>query len=124
MQPSPVNARALAKSGMEALQKGDAPRARTAFEQILNAGQADASICLALAYACRVMKDGDAMIKAVDHTLTLEPGNLRALIMLPPYLLWSTPIMEFDLEQKPIHFPNFCNMQKPMTLPGNFTFSK
>ena len=59
MQATTINASALAKSGMEALQKGNAPGARAAFEQILNAGQADASICLALAYACRVMKDGE-----------------------------------------------------------------
>lgn len=86
MQPSYVNARELAKSGMDALQKGDAPGARAAFEKILHAGQADASICLALAYACRVMKDGDAMIAAVDKTLALEAGNLRALIMKADYL--------------------------------------
>ena len=86
MQPTTINARALAKSGMEALQKGDAQGARAAFEQIINADQADASICLALAYACRVLKDRNAMIAAVDKTLALEQGNLRALIMKADYL--------------------------------------
>ena len=86
MQATTINASALAKSGMEALQKGNAPGARAAFEQILHAGQADASICLALVYACRVMKDGEAMIAAVDKTLALESGNLRALIMKADYL--------------------------------------
>lgn len=81
MHTIPINARALGKYGMDALQKGDARGARAAFEQIINAGEADASICLALAYACRVLKDRASTLAAVDKALAFEPGNLRALIL-------------------------------------------
>ena len=80
MHTPPVHARALSKSGMEALQRGDARGARAAFEQILAARLADASLCLVLAYACRSLKDGPAALSAVDNALAMEPRNLRALI--------------------------------------------
>ncbi|MEO8383698.1 MAG: aspartyl/asparaginyl beta-hydroxylase domain-containing protein [Betaproteobacteria bacterium] len=81
MRNPPINARALGKSGMEALRRGDAHAARVAFEEILAAGQADASIFLALAYACRNLKDADAAMHATDNVLGLEAQNLRALIL-------------------------------------------
>lgn len=86
MHAPPVNARALSKSGMEALQRGDARGARVAFEQILAAGLADASLCLALAYACRSLNHGPAALSAVDQALAMEPGNLRALIFKADHL--------------------------------------
>ena len=86
MQTNPINARALGKSGMEALRRGDSHTARAAFEEILAAGQADASIFLALAYACRNMKDADAAMGAIDKVLSLEPQNLRALIFKADHL--------------------------------------
>ena len=54
--------------------------ARAAFEEIVAAGQADASIFLALAYSCRSMEDADAAMRAIDKVLSAEPQNLRALI--------------------------------------------
>ena len=80
MQTPPINARLLGQSGIEALHRGDARAAREAFERILASGQADASICLALAYACRSLNDGAAALAAADRALTQEPRNLRALI--------------------------------------------
>ena len=87
MQPSPVNARSLAKSGMEALQKGDAPGARAAFEKILNAGHADASVCLALMAACRATGDQAASRRALERALAIEPQNVRALTQMADELL-------------------------------------
>ena len=80
MQTSPLNARALGKFAMEALQHGDARGARAAFEQIVNAGEADTSIFLALAFACRNLQDAPAALNAIDKALALEPRNLRALL--------------------------------------------
>ena len=86
MLTQPTDVRSLGKSGMEALQRGDARAARTAFERIVAEGQADASVCLALAYACRSQKDAVAALAAVDNALALEPRNLRALIFKADHL--------------------------------------
>ena len=80
MPTPPLNVRALGQSGLEALKRGDSRSARSAFEKILAEGQADASVCLALAYACRSQKDPGAALDAVDKALAQEPRNLRALI--------------------------------------------
>ena len=71
MQTNPLNARSLGKSGMDALQRGDARAARAAFEFIVNADLADASICIALAYACRSLMDMDGAINAVNSALLM-----------------------------------------------------
>ena len=86
MLTQPTDVRSLGKSGMEALQRGDARAARAAFEKIVAEGQADASVCLALAYACRSQKDAVAALVAVDNALALEPRNLRALIFKADHL--------------------------------------
>ncbi len=76
----PIDARALAQSGLTALQLGDAPKPRLTFEQMIEKKIADVSVLLGLAYACKAMKDHEAAIKAIDQALVLEPRNLRALI--------------------------------------------
>jgi aspartyl/asparaginyl beta-hydroxylase (cupin superfamily) len=81
MQTPMIDAYAVARSGVEALRRGDALKARELFERIFNTGQADASSCLGLAYACSRLNDKAATLVAVDRALTLEPRNLRALIL-------------------------------------------
>jgi aspartate beta-hydroxylase len=81
MHIPPIDARALAQSGVEALRRGDPRKARESFERIVAAGQADATTCLGLAYACRNLNDNPAAHAAVDKALALEPRNLRALIL-------------------------------------------
>src|SRR2546425_10108868 len=81
MRHPPSDARAHARSGIEALRRGDARKARESFERIVAAGQADASAYLGLAYACAGLKDHAAALTAVEHALALEPRNLRALVM-------------------------------------------
>jgi aspartyl/asparaginyl beta-hydroxylase (cupin superfamily) len=76
-----IDARALAQAGVEALRNGNARQARETFERIAAAGKADASTCLALAIACRNLGDHPAALAALDQALTLEPRNLRALVM-------------------------------------------
>ena len=72
--------RALAQSGVAALQRGDARAARRSFDQIVETGNADSSIFLALAHACVSMQDQSAGLAAIDKALALEPRNLRALL--------------------------------------------
>ena len=81
MQTSVFDAYALARAGVEALRRGDARKARELFELIVDAGQADASSCLGLAYACSRLNDRAGTLAAVDRALALEPRNLRALIL-------------------------------------------
>jgi hypothetical protein len=86
MQPSNIDTRALAQSGVEALRRGDPRTARQSFERILATGHADASACVGLAYACRSLKDRAATLAAIDQALALEPRNLRALILKADHL--------------------------------------
>ena len=86
MQSPSIDERALRESGVEALRRGDPGKARDAFERIVEAGRADASACIGLAYACRSLNDKVASLAAVDKALSLEPRNLRALILKADHL--------------------------------------
>ena len=86
IQTPPIDVRALAQAGVEALRRGNAGKARELFERIAATGQADVSTCLALSLACRNLKDHSAALAAVDQALTLEPRNLRALVMKADHL--------------------------------------
>ncbi len=86
MHTPTMDARSLAQSGVAALQRGDARKARETFERIVAAGLADASVCLGLAHACRGLSDSAAAVAAVDKALALEPRNFRALILKADYL--------------------------------------
>jgi aspartyl/asparaginyl beta-hydroxylase (cupin superfamily) len=72
---------ALRSEGIDALRRGDATRARGAFERAIGSGQADAALFLGLAYACRGEGDAPATLAAVDRALALEPRNLRGLVL-------------------------------------------
>ena len=87
MQISPVDARALIQTGVEALRRGDPRKARASFESICAAGLADASTWLGLAQACRALKESTAAHTAVDKALSLDPRNLRALILKADHLV-------------------------------------
>ncbi len=86
MQTPPIDARALAQSGVDALRRGDPHKARESFERVLAAGLADATTCLGLAYACRSLKEYSAAHAAIDKALALEPRNPRALILKADHL--------------------------------------
>jgi aspartyl/asparaginyl beta-hydroxylase (cupin superfamily) len=75
----PLDVRAHAQGGVDALRRGDAHKARESFERIVAAGQADASVYLGLAFACGALKDSAAALAALDRVLALEPRNWRAL---------------------------------------------
>jgi len=72
---------ALARAAVDALRRGDSRGARELFAQAVRAGHADVPTLLGLAYACRAQRDDGGMAAAVERVLTLEPRNVRALIM-------------------------------------------
>ena len=74
-------AQALADSGIASLRRGDAGAARTAFARLAGEGMADATVQLALAYACQTLGDDAAALVAADAVLALEPRNIRALML-------------------------------------------
>jgi aspartate beta-hydroxylase len=76
----------LARTGIEALGRGDAAAARASFERVIASGQADAGVYLRLAYACDALGDDSAALAAVNRALILEPGNLSALLFNADYL--------------------------------------
>lgn len=69
------------RSGAEALRRGDARTARESFSRALQAGRVDAATLLGLAYACRALNDVQGEAAAVDRLLSVEPRNLRGLLM-------------------------------------------
>jgi aspartate beta-hydroxylase len=77
---------ALKQAGLEALRRGDAAGARRQFDEIVAGGRADALVWLALAAACKALGDKGAALVAAEQVLTLEPRNLRALIMKADHL--------------------------------------
>ena len=86
MSTLPIDARTLARAGFEALRGGDARNARAAFERIVAAGNADAAVCAALAYACRDLGDKPAALAAAEQALKLDPRNLRSLLLKADHL--------------------------------------
>jgi aspartate beta-hydroxylase len=81
MSSLPDDTRALAQVGVDALQRGDARKARESFEQMVRSGETGARGYLGLAYACRRLGDNPAALYALDKVLALEPRNPRALIL-------------------------------------------
>jgi aspartyl/asparaginyl beta-hydroxylase (cupin superfamily) len=72
---------AVARSGVAALQRGDAVAARDAFMEIQTAGRATHQLRLFLAQACAGANDSVGAHAALDRVLADEPTNLYALIL-------------------------------------------
>ena len=72
---------ALARSGIDALRRGDAAAARAAFEAVTVAGNAPPQPWVLLAQSCALLGDHVAADAALDGALRLEPRNLYALLM-------------------------------------------
>src|SRR3954465_14529545 len=81
MQLSRAEAERIVRSGVAALQRGDAHAAAAAFGQVAAAGLANAQVWLLLAHANRTSGDTAAEEAALDALLGVEPGSLRGLIM-------------------------------------------
>lgn len=76
-----ANKNALGAAGMEALQAGDAAEARRCFRIIIQDGQADLEVWLAMALACNALGIEPELMEALDNVLARDPRNLRALVM-------------------------------------------
>lgn len=81
-----IELRALARTGAEALGRGDARTACDCFEAIASAGAADAGVLIALAHAHRLLGNTTGALAAIDRALGLEPRNLRALVFKGDHL--------------------------------------
>lgn len=73
---------AIARSGVEALRRGDVSAAREAFAFVEDAGRASHQLRLFHAQACEMAGDGAAMEAALAPVLKAEPRNLYALLMM------------------------------------------
>ena len=71
----------LSNAGMEALQAGDAAKARTCFEAAAQADNTSIKSWTGLAMACKQLGDTTATLTAVDEILKLDPQNVRALLI-------------------------------------------
>jgi aspartyl/asparaginyl beta-hydroxylase (cupin superfamily) len=81
MQIGDQEAERLTREGIQALQQGRLPEARSRFEAIAAAGAAGAQVWLLLAIACRAQKDHAAEEAALDRLLAIDPQAVRPLIM-------------------------------------------
>jgi len=77
----------LARSGVAALERGDAAGARRAFEAVVEAGRATPQLWLLLAQANDALGDAAAALGALDGVLAIDRGNLWALTMKGDLLL-------------------------------------
>ncbi|GHF10359.1 hypothetical protein GCM10017044_00050 [Kordiimonas sediminis] len=66
---------------MKALQDKRPQEAHAAFKKLIDNGTENASIWMAIAYACRDMDDRSGCAEAVDKSLALEPRNPRAYVL-------------------------------------------
>jgi len=72
---------AVARSGVAALQRGDAAGARSAFAEVQAAGRDTHQLRLLMAQACTAVGDAAGAHAALDRVLADEPTNLYALIL-------------------------------------------
>lgn len=70
-----------AQQGLAAMKRGDAAAARSAFEDVVQAGRAGAKLFLLLAEACGALNDRAEQNAALDKALALEPRNIAAMVM-------------------------------------------
>lgn len=71
----------LVREGVAAMQRGAAAEARRAFEQVASAGNGIAAPWLLIAQACRLDRDEEGELHALDRLLAEQPRQLRGLIM-------------------------------------------
>jgi aspartate beta-hydroxylase len=69
------------RAGAEALRRGEAARAREHFSRSLASGRNPTSALLGLAHACSALNDRPGRTAAIDRLLSIEPRNIRGLIL-------------------------------------------
>jgi len=68
-------------AGLAALARGDAKGARALFEQAITQPGAPPSCWIGLSRSCLALGESDAALEAVDHALSLDPRDIRALLL-------------------------------------------
>lgn len=81
MASLPAEADQLIRTGIAAMQRGDGGAARRAFEQVAAAGNGVPPPWLLIAQACRLERDEEAELTALDKLLAEQPRHVRALVM-------------------------------------------
>jgi aspartate beta-hydroxylase len=81
MQPAPNELADIMKQGLAAMRAGDPQRGRDMFSRATGLAPGHAPAWVGLALACDALKDGAGKLIAVDRALTIDPRNLRALIL-------------------------------------------
>lgn len=76
----------LVREGVAAMQRGAGAEARRAFERVASAGDGIAPPWLLLAQACRLERDDQGEVAALDKLLAEQPRHLRGLIMKGDWL--------------------------------------
>jgi aspartyl/asparaginyl beta-hydroxylase (cupin superfamily) len=71
----------LARTGVEALQRGDAGTARRAFSQLTASGRAGPQAWLLLAQACELQDDRASAREALGPVMAADPNNPYALLI-------------------------------------------
>jgi aspartyl/asparaginyl beta-hydroxylase (cupin superfamily) len=79
--PDRQNLDHLARTGVEALQRGDAGTARRAFSQLTTSGRASPQAWLLLAQACVLQDDRASAREALAPVMAADPDNPYALII-------------------------------------------
>ena len=77
---SPQHPLVLNEIGQRLLVAGNPARARELFEQAVGGDSSNASMWINLAAALRGLNRRDEEMQALQHALTLEPSNLRAML--------------------------------------------
>lgn len=78
---TPDQADRIIREGVAAMQRGDGRNARAAFEQVASAGNGIAPPWLLIAQACRLERDAEGELAALDRLLGEQPRHIRGLIM-------------------------------------------
>lgn len=79
----------IIQQGMQALQQGQPAVAKDLFLKLIQSGEENASLWLAVAYSNRDLGDHDGMLEAADKSYDLEKRNPRALILKGDYYYLS-----------------------------------
>ncbi|KAB7646401.1 aspartyl/asparaginyl beta-hydroxylase domain-containing protein [Polymorphobacter fuscus] len=79
--PAKAQLEAIAHRGIDALRRGDAAAARSAFDAIAASGRATPQIWLFLAQSCDMQDDRTAARAALAQVLAADPANPYALVM-------------------------------------------
>ncbi len=81
MTGSQINLETLAQQGIDALNRGDGPEAKSAFQTIISAGRATPKLWAFMAHACEMAGDDASLTSALDQILATDPRDVLALVM-------------------------------------------